>query len=201
MHRQTWLLGSGRQMQRAQTGLDQRYRRVPERRRYLHRMHHARLPGQVHALHGRAAWRQGFHHRIGPVRLGNPQPARASPTARSTRNRAGDTRATNSPQGRTAPGRPGHDFSQRQEANFDDNDHPRAVPREAGARPIRGDGLGSDHPDRRQPRHLHQDRLREPRSRRVPQHVVDLPRLLDLHERQGSARRALHHQPHLRHLR
>ena len=35
----------------------------------------------------------------------------------------------------------------------------------------------------------------------VPQHVVDLPRLLDLHEGQGPARRALHHQPHLRHLR
>ena len=35
----------------------------------------------------------------------------------------------------------------------------------------------------------------------MPQHLVDLPRLLDLHEGQGPARRALHHQPHLRHLR
>ena len=52
-----------------------------------------------------------------------------------------------------------------------------------------------------QPRHLHQDRLREQGSRRVPQHLVDLPRLLDLHEGQGSPRRPLHHQPHLRHLR
>ena len=49
--------------------------------------------------------------------------------------------------------------------------------------------------------HLHQDRLRQPASRRVLQHVVDLPRLQHLHEGQGSARRALHHQPHLRHLR
>ncbi len=35
----------------------------------------------------------------------------------------------------------------------------------------------------------------------MPQHVVDLPRLQRLHEGQGPARRALHHQPHLRHLR
>src|ERR1700728_3561644 len=35
----------------------------------------------------------------------------ASPTAPSTRNRAGDTRATNSPRAHTAPGRAGHDFS------------------------------------------------------------------------------------------
>jgi hypothetical protein len=33
---------------------------------------------------------------------------------------------------------------------------------------------------------------------RVPLHVVDLPRVLDLHEGQGPAGRALHHQPHLR---
>ena len=63
------------------------------------------------------------------------------------------------------------------------------------------DELGPDHAHRRQPRHLHQDRFRQPRGRRVPQHLVDLPRLQHLHEGQGSARRALHHQPHLRHLR
>ena len=49
--------------------------------------------------------------------------------------------------------------------------------------------------------HLHQDRLRQGQGRRVPQHVVDLPRLQHLHEGQGPARRPLHHQPHLRHLR
>ena len=36
---------------------------------------------------------------------------------------------------------------------------------------------------------------------RVLQHVVDLPRLQHFHEEQGSARRAFHHQPHLRNLR
>ena len=61
--------------------------------------------------------------------------------------------------------------------------------------------LGSDHPDRREPRHPHEDRLRQPAGRRVPQHVVDLPRLQRLHEGQGPARRPLHHEPHLRHLR
>ena len=65
----------------------------------------------------------------------------------------------------------------------------------------RRDELGSDHADRRQPRHLHQDRLRQTRGRRVPQHVIDLPRLQHLHEGQGSARRAFHHEPDLRHLR
>ena len=65
----------------------------------------------------------------------------------------------------------------------------------------RRDGLGPDHPDRGQPRHLHQDRLQAEARRRVPQHLVDLPRLQHLHEGQGPARRALHHQPDLRHLR
>ena len=49
------LLGPGRQVQRAQARLDERHRRLPERRRHLHRLHHARLPRQVHAVHGRAA--------------------------------------------------------------------------------------------------------------------------------------------------
>ena len=61
--------------------------------------------------------------------------------------------------------------------------------------------MGPDHPDRRQPRHLHQDRLQAEDGRGVPQHLVDLPRLQHLHEGQGPARRALHHQPDLRHLR
>ena len=47
----------------------------------------------------------------------------------------------------------------------------------------------------------HQDRLRQTGSGRVPQHFVDLPRLQHLHEGQRPARRPLHHQPHLRHLR
>ncbi len=51
------LLGAGRQLQRAQARVDERDRRLPERRRDLHRLHHAGLPRQVHALHGRAAGR------------------------------------------------------------------------------------------------------------------------------------------------
>ncbi len=61
--------------------------------------------------------------------------------------------------------------------------------------------MGSDHAHRRQPRHLHEDRLQAEDRRRVLQHVVDLPRLQHLHEGQGPARRALHHQPDLRDLR
>ena len=52
--RQARLLGAGRQLQRAQAWLDRRGRRVPQRRRDLHRLHHARLPRRVHAVHGRA---------------------------------------------------------------------------------------------------------------------------------------------------
>ena len=61
------LLGPGRQVQRPQARLDGRSRRLPERRRNLHRLHDARLPGQVHALHGRAAGRKDFldvQHRL-----------------------------------------------------------------------------------------------------------------------------------------
>ena len=60
---QARLLGPGRQVQRAQARLDQRRRRLPERRRHLHRLHDARLPGQVHAVHGRAARRAGVDDR------------------------------------------------------------------------------------------------------------------------------------------
>ena len=52
MHREAGLLGSGGELQRAQARLDGRNRRLPQRRRHLHRLHHARLPGQVHAVHG-----------------------------------------------------------------------------------------------------------------------------------------------------
>ena len=51
------LLGAGGQLQRPQARLDGRHRRLPQRRRHLHRLHHARLPRQVHAVHGRAARR------------------------------------------------------------------------------------------------------------------------------------------------
>ena len=72
---------------------------------------------------------------------------------------------------------------------------------QAGGRQDRRHVLGPDHPDRRQPRHLHEDRLRQPRGRVVQEHLVAVPRLQRVHEGQGPARRALHHEPHLRHLR
>ena len=71
--------------------------------------------------------------------------------------------------------------------------------REEGRR--QGDVLGSGDPDRRQPGHPHRDRLRESAGAQVLQHLDDLPRLRHLHEGDRSAGRALHHQPHLRHLR
>ena len=45
------MLGTCRAMQCGEARMDGRHRRMPERRRDLHRLHHARLPGQIHALH------------------------------------------------------------------------------------------------------------------------------------------------------
>ena len=50
------------EVQRAQA-LDERLGRLPERRWDLHWLHHAGLPRQVHAFHGRTAGRQAFHQR------------------------------------------------------------------------------------------------------------------------------------------
>ena len=69
------------------------------------------------------------------------------------------------------------------------------------ARQHRRHGVGPDHAHRRQPRDLHEDRLRQPLGRQLQGDVVAVPRLQRVHEGQGPARRALHHQPHLRHLR
>ncbi len=49
------VLGASGELQRDQTRLDGRRRRLPKRRRHLHRLHHAGLPGQVHAVHGRTS--------------------------------------------------------------------------------------------------------------------------------------------------
>ena len=70
VHRQTWLLGPGRAMQRRQARLDERHRRLSQRRRRLHRLHHARLPRQVHALPRRTARSQAVHHGGGHVWAG-----------------------------------------------------------------------------------------------------------------------------------
>ena len=68
------LLGAGGQLQRPQARLDERARRLPERRRHLHRLHDAGLPRQVHAVHGRAARRR----RLGRDRA-RLRPADAAP--------------------------------------------------------------------------------------------------------------------------
>ena len=89
------LLGAGRQLQRPQAGLDGRHRRLPQRRRHLHRLHHARLPRQVHAVHGRAARRTAVVDGGRPLRPGRSARSAGSPTTRPTRNRSGGTGAPN----------------------------------------------------------------------------------------------------------
>ena len=54
LHRQAWLLGSGRSVQRRQAGVDGRHRRLRQRRWDLHRLHDARVSRQVPAVHGSA---------------------------------------------------------------------------------------------------------------------------------------------------
>ena len=52
---ENWLLGAGGELQCHQARLDGRHRRLPECWRHLHRLHDARVPGQIHAFHGCAA--------------------------------------------------------------------------------------------------------------------------------------------------
>ncbi len=87
------LLGAGGQLQRHQARLDGRHRRLSQRRRHLHRLHHARLPRQVHAVHGRAARRQPVVDRSSACTAGSSATCAASPTTPSTRNRSGGTAA------------------------------------------------------------------------------------------------------------
>ena len=73
------LLGAGRQLQRPQARLDGRHRRLSQRGRHLHRLHNARLPRQVHAVHGRAARRTAVVDGDRPLRPPDPRPARVYP--------------------------------------------------------------------------------------------------------------------------
>ena len=77
------------QLQRAEARLDGRHRRLPQRRRHLHRLHHARLPRQVHAVHGRAARRPRVDRRRRALRQARSRRCARSPTPRSTRSRSG----------------------------------------------------------------------------------------------------------------
>ena len=87
---QARLQGAGGQVQRAGPRLGQRHRRLPERRRHLHGVHDARLPGQVHAVHGRG--------QVGCGRPGSSSSAtdRSSATCASATSR---TSTTSSPSG------------------------------------------------------------------------------------------------------
>ena len=55
LHRETGMLGSGGAVQRGEARLDVRDRRVPECGRDLHRLHHAGVSGQIHAVHESAS--------------------------------------------------------------------------------------------------------------------------------------------------
>ena len=69
--------------------LDGRRRRLPERRRHLHRLHDAGLPGQVHAVHGRAARREDVVVGRAHVRPRRAGAARLHDRRRSTASRSG----------------------------------------------------------------------------------------------------------------
>ena len=200
VHRQARLLGPGRAMQRRQARLDERHRRLSQRRRRLHRLHHARLSRQVHAVPGRAARGQALDHGRQSCTAGRCGLCDASPgldqprTGMASANEyhklpitgINDRETTRARAAVAEPSRKLHHWHGRKDVMAPQLD--RNV-------------LGPDHAHRRQPGHPHQDRLRQSPGRRVPQHLVDLSRLQRLHEGQGSARRPLHHQPHLRHLR
>ena len=143
VHREARLLGSGGQVQRAQAGLDERDRRLPQRGGHLHRLHHAWLPRQVHALHGRAARCARVHH--GQRGLRPTHPSAAQDHAQHPGRRAEMAEAGQDTD---------HRVPRRVEVGHGDStDRERQRPG--------GDGLGPDHQDRGQPRHLHQDRFFE----------------------------------------
>ena len=91
VHREARLLGAGGAVQRRQARLDGRHRRLSQRRRHLHRLHHAGLPRQVHAVHGRAARRASCPRPPWPCTAAPSTPCGASPRPRSTRSRIGAT--------------------------------------------------------------------------------------------------------------
>ena len=198
VYREARLLGPGRQVQRAQTRLDGRRRRLPERRRHLHRLHDAGLPRQVHAVYGRAAGREALLAASAALRRHDPHAARHHHADRSTRNPMAAQRHRSSPPAtnraranaslartdgetkmasRICRARERHRATRLVEMSWD------PITRIVGS-------LG-----------IYTKIDFERRGRRVPQHLVDLPRLQHLHEGQGPARRPLHHQPHLRDLR
>ena len=92
---QARLQGPGGQVQRAAARLGERHRRLPERRRHLHGLHDARLPRQVHAVHGRGPLgrRRGERSRSSPTARSCAASATATSRASTTRSRSGATTA------------------------------------------------------------------------------------------------------------
>ena len=82
--REARLQGPGGQVQRADPGLGERHRRLPERGRHLHGLHDAGLPRQVHAVHGAEPLgrRRREHHAV-HVRADRPLRS-ASATSRTS---------------------------------------------------------------------------------------------------------------------
>ena len=79
VHREAGMLGAGGAVQRGQARLDGRDRRMPERGRHLHRLHHAGLPRQIHAVHESAAGLAAVVQRGADVRQSDPRAAEIYP--------------------------------------------------------------------------------------------------------------------------
>ncbi len=79
VHREAGMLGTGGAVQRRQARLDGRNRRMSQRRRHLHRLHHAGLSGQVHAVHEPAAGIAAVVQRGADLRKGDSRVAKIYP--------------------------------------------------------------------------------------------------------------------------
>ena len=95
VHRQARLLGPGGATATSPSAAGWRHRRLPQRRRHLHRLHHARLPRQVHAVHGRAARRAASRRR--PVGIYGRADPRAAALHQQDREQGAEVAAQRGP--------------------------------------------------------------------------------------------------------
>src|SRR5262245_11083105 len=86
------LLGSRRQLQRDETRLDARNRWLPERWRHLHRVYNARLPRQIHAVHGRTTGRWILIHHGNRVRTHDHRSAKCDESHGQQRTKVASSR-------------------------------------------------------------------------------------------------------------
>ena len=174
-----------------------RVRRLPERRRHLHGVHDARLPRQVHAVHGPGPVRQrGRELRAVLDRAGHqvlPQPQHQE----QVRQGAGVAQALAAPAHRLPAAQllvgPRASEGGREMATVETpRGDQKVMVKEMSWDPITRivGSLG-----------IHTEIDFENREVLMLQHLDDLPGLRHLHEGDRSPRRPLHHQPHLRHLR